>query len=662
MTQKNRDGLARWAMIASLALVVLLCLGLWYLRTSHVLVQERYTCLPSVEPGVWDLTGGGAAERINKLTGEMTYIPGALLTPEEFAAREDEIVEGDPHDAQVATSRMRVLLPEGRYILAGDSVDFAERIYVNGELRREVGVPAETAEGFQPAHAYLYLEVRPVNGVLEIVRQSANFVHRDNGGHTIRIGPPAAMERMVHIADGLTALTMGLFLCMSVIHLVLFLIFRGYRPNLYFSLFCLAWFFRTGLTGGKLLWAWFPDAPWGAFFRAEYLTLPLACVCVILLLREVFPGLLPHWFLRGALGLSGTFALLCILLPTIPLSWSMLGYEAVLAANILIILICLCRWLPGQLRRRSFATEQWISLSGLGVFALITLHDILYFNGVYLLPLGRSMSDAGLLIFALYQMIAMFHGTMRGVTEAHERELRAQAEKELLEEMNRYKTAFYTDVSHEMKTPLTVMAVNAEFAAQNIAAGSIDEETITDLNAISAEATRLGQMVTGLVRMNRVQARGTEQGALDLGDLAQELARMYQSLLARRGNTLTVEAPAGLPPVIGSAEQLDQVLINLLSNANRHTQDGAVVIRLERAAAGVRVSVEDNGEGIAPDLLPRVFERFARGDSDGTGLGLPICKAIIEGYGGQMGIESEIGRGTRVWFTLPAREEAEDEG
>lgn len=661
MAQKNESGLARWALVASLALVALLCLALWYLRNSHVLVQEHYTELQPAAPGVWDLTGEGAAERINKLAGDTTYIAGALLTPEEFEAREDEMVDGDVHDARVVTSRMRVLLSEGTYVLAGDSTDYAERIYVNGELRREVGVPTETAAGFQPAHAFLYLEVHPVNGVLEIVQQSANFVHRENGGHALKLGPPAAMERMTRLMEGLTALTMGIFLCMFVIHLTLFLIFRSYRPNLYFALFCLAWFLRTGLTGGKLFWGWFPGAPWAVFFRTEYLTLPVACVCVILLLHKVFSGLLPRWFLRGVLGLSGLYALLCLFLPTIPLSWSVLGYEAVLAGSILIIAICLFRWLPGQIRRRSIATEQWITLAGLGIFSLVTLYDILYFNDVFILTVGRSMSDAGLLIFALYQMIAMFQATMRSVTEAHAREHRAQAEKELLEEMNRHKTAFYTEVSHEMKTPLTVMAVNAEFAAQNIAAGDIDEETITDLTAISAEANRLAQMVTGLVRMNRVHTRGTEHGELHLDALAQELSRMYQSLFARRGNTLRVEAQEGLPPVGGSAEQLDQVLINLLSNANRHTQDGAVVIRLETMEASVRVSVEDNGEGIGPELLPHVFERFARGHSDGTGLGLPICKAIIEGYGGGMGIESELGKGTRVWFTLPVKEAVKDE-
>lgn len=134
---------------------------------------------------------------------------------------------------------------------------------------------------------------------------------------------------------------------------------------------------------------------------------------------------------------------------------------------------------------------------------------------------------------------------------------------------------------------------------------------------------------------------------------------MYQSLLARKGNTLEVRVEPGLPQVRGNAEQIGQVLINLLSNANRHMKNGTVTIRAEAVPGAVRVTVADTGEGISPELLSRVFQRFVRGDGEGTGLGLPICKDIVETHGGEIGIESELGGGTRVWFTLPEEEKEE---
>ena len=104
----------------------------------------------------------------------------------------------------------------------------------------------------------------------------------------------------------------------------------------------------------------------------------------------------------------------------------------------------------------------------------------------------------------------------------------------------------------------------------------------------------------------------------------------------------------------GSSDQIIQVLINLLSNANRHTRNGKVVVKAEGLNDQVQISVSDNGSGISAELLPHVFDRFWRGGGGGTGLGLTICKTIIEEHGGEIGIESEERKGTRVWFTLPA--------
>lgn len=245
------------------------------------------------------------------------------------------------------------------------------------------------------------------------------------------------------------------------------------------------------------------------------------------------------------------------------------------------------------------------------------------------------------------------------LAKAYERERRTEAENKMLLEMSRMRHAFYTDMTHEMKTPLTVIAVNAQFAAQNIAAGMVDEETVADLSAISDEARRLAQMVSGFVEMGRMQ---TGDRLVSLASLLTETVRIYQPLFTNRGNILTMEVDPDLPPVEGSADQLVQVLINLLNNANRYTSGGMVTARAELLRNRVRVSITDNGEGIAPELLPHVFERFSRGDKGGSGLGLPVCKVVIEEYGGEIGIESEKGEGTTVWFTLPVREETEDEG
>lgn len=648
----------RRVLFVVLPLIVLACVSLWYMRNySRV---DDMTRVKS-ENEVFDLTGIDFDSGFLRLEGDVSYIPG-ILTPEEFAAREDEAQTGNPWNLSSATSSTRILVPDDRtYTITAGSIDFAHKVYVNGELRFKAGVPAETEADFVPGRAQMTLDVTPENGVIEIIQQGANFVHREGGGHTnLCFGRPEVIRRFLALTFGPEYIIVGLFAALFLVHLVLFVVRRSYRPNLIFSLLCLTWMVRSGVSGAKVFFEMYPALPWEIAFRAEYLSLPLATILMVLLIREVFPAVPQKWFVRVMCTVSAGFCTLCIFVGTVPLSYTLLAFEAFFTLAIVYLCARFIMKVPGLVRDGKFQIEHTVSLIGLGFFMIATVNDALYHSSVYYylgFASAFAMTGLAMLIFSFFQMTAMFYGTMRETVLAHERERRVEAEKEMLSEMNRLKSAFYTDMSHEMKTPLTVIAVNAQFAAQNIEAGVVDEETITDLAAISAEARRLGQMVTSLVGIGRMQ--GTEGGrsSLALDSLVTETARIYQSLFARKKNTLTAFTEPELPPVEGNADQLIQVLINLLSNANRHTMEGVVELRAESMEHKVKVSVSDNGAGIPADLLPHVFRRYCHGEDGGSGLGLPICREIIQEHGGEIGIESTEGKGTTVWFTLPAKEE-----
>lgn len=655
MKKVNKE---RRILLLVLPLIVLACVSLWYARN-----YSRVDGMTRVQSknGVFDLNGIDLDSGFLRLEGDVSYIPG-ILTTEEFASREDEAQTGNPWDIPSATSRILIRVPDNRtYMVTAASIDFAHRAYVNGELRFEAGNPAETAEEFVPGHGQMTLEVTPENGVIKIIQQGANFVHHEGGGHTnLYFGRPEAVRPFLALTFGPEYIIVGLFAALFLVHLVLFIVRRSYKPNLIFSLLCLTWMVRSGVTGAKVFYALFPALPWQLAFRAEYLSLPLAAILMVLLIREVFPSVPQKWFVRTMCGVSGLFCVLCLFMGTVPLSYTLLAFEALFTLAIVYLCVRFIMKVPGLARGGNFQIEQTVSLIGLGFFMIATVNDALYHSSIYYF-LGFidafAMTGLAMLVFSFFQMTAMFYGTMRETALAHERERRAEAEKEMLSEMNRLKSAFYTDLSHEMKTPLTVIAVNAQFAAQNIGAGAVDEETVTDLAAISAEARRLAQMVTSLVGIGRMQGAEGGRAPLALDSLITETARIYQSLFARKKNTLTTCTEPGLPPVDGNADQLIQVLINLLSNANRHTSGGEVQMRAEASGNRVKVSVTDNGTGIAPELLPHVFERYCHGEDDGSGLGLSICKTIIEEHGGEMGIESEEGKGTTVWFTIPAKED-----
>ena len=651
---KNREGRI---LLIVLPLMVVMCLSLWYVRNVY---RVDHMTRIELQNGSCDLTGFNFDDGFARLEGEVEYIPG-ILTPEEFAAREDEVQNGNPWDIPSATSRIRIKVPAGGvYTLNAGSIDYAHRAYVNGQLRFQAGIPAEAAAGFEPGHAEMTLDVTAENGVIEIIQQGANFVHREGGGHSnLYFGSPKAIRTFQALTFGPEYIIVGLFAALFFVHLVLFILRRSYRPNLTFSLLCFAWMIRSGFTGAKVFFAMFPSLPWQAAFRAEYLSLPIASILLVLLARQIFPGIPQKWFVRTVAAVSGAFSLLCLTADTVFLSWALMGFEGFFTLSIVYLCIWFIMKVPAMVRGSRFMTEQTVSLIAFIIFMYAAINDALHHLGIpYYLGFKSSFAMTGLamLIFSFFQMTAMFYGTMRENALAHQREQKAESEKEMLAEMNRLKSEFYTDMSHEMKTPLTVIAVNAQFAAQNIGMGAVDDETVTDLNAISGEAMRLAQMVSSLVGIGRMQG-ADGLAPLDLNSLLTETVRIYQALFARRDNTLTAVIEPDLPPVSGSADQIIQVLINLLSNANRHTTGGAVSVQAETMETQIRISVIDNGEGITPDLLPHVFERFCHGEHGGSGLGLPICKSIIETHGGKMGINSKEGEGTTVWFTLPVKED-----
>jgi signal transduction histidine kinase len=183
-----------------------------------------------------------------------------------------------------------------------------------------------------------------------------------------------------------------------------------------------------------------------------------------------------------------------------------------------------------------------------------------------------------------------------------------------------------------------------------------------NVEIISAEGERLTALINEVLDLAKIEAGKVEwrEESLAAPDLVERAAASTRALFAQKGLPLVKEVAGDLPEVVGDEDRLLQVLINLFSNAVKFTDEGSVTCRVRRIDGALEVSVIDTGVGIAEAELPNVFEQFKQaGDTlsdrpQGTGLGLPISKEIVEHHGGRMWVESELGRGTTVTFTLPA--------
>jgi signal transduction histidine kinase len=148
---------------------------------------------------------------------------------------------------------------------------------------------------------------------------------------------------------------------------------------------------------------------------------------------------------------------------------------------------------------------------------------------------------------------------------------------------------------------------------------------------------------------------------VDLAHVVAEAGRRVESQMIARGLSLQIEIPSTLRPVRANPDDLHQVIVQLLDNARRYTSTGSVRVRVRDCGDHVRVEVIDTGPGIAPEMREQIFQRFIRGDAigegissaeRGIGLGLAICRQLIERQGGTIGVESVPGEGSTFYFTL----------
>ena len=217
-------------------------------------------------------------------------------------------------------------------------------------------------------------------------------------------------------------------------------------------------------------------------------------------------------------------------------------------------------------------------------------------------------------------------------------------------------------VSHDLRTPLTAALALIEAVAD----GVVDQETEARyLRSSQKELVNLGRLVDDLFEFVQIDAGAlrVNMEPASLRDLISDTFASFRPQAERRGVRLVGEVSSEVDPVLMDLPRLQRVLHNLISNALRHTPaGGTILLRAEPKGEMAQVEVADTGEGIEPGDLPYVFERSFRGegslarpgteDAPGAGLGLAITRGLIDAHGGEIGVESEIGEGTRFYFTL----------
>jgi Na+/proline symporter/nitrogen-specific signal transduction histidine kinase len=250
--------------------------------------------------------------------------------------------------------------------------------------------------------------------------------------------------------------------------------------------------------------------------------------------------------------------------------------------------------------------------------------------------------------------------------EAATRELREANER--LKSLDRLKDDFMSSVTHELRTPLTSIRAFSEILLDN--PDMEIEERQNFLGIITSETERLTRLVNQVLDMAKIESGNAEWNIepLDLREVIRASVASTSQLYRDKGVVLETQLPAAVPPVEADRDRLIQVMLNLLSNAVKFVAAGSgrVVVTLTAGAQRLRVEVRDNGPGIRREEQAMIFDKFRQGGTaltdkpQGTGLGLPISRQIVERFGGRLWVDSEPGQGATFSFELPLAAQAED--
>jgi len=228
-----------------------------------------------------------------------------------------------------------------------------------------------------------------------------------------------------------------------------------------------------------------------------------------------------------------------------------------------------------------------------------------------------------------------------------------------LRQLDKMKSEFVQNISHELRTPLTFITGYIELL-QDGELGELNEDQQMALEIVANKAASLARLVDDILSLQQAEREQLRLMPLALTEVGHNAIRAARPTAAELQIDLYDEIPDELPLVLGDRQRLGQVFDNLLQNALKFSNAGGrITVRMYQEGPFIRSEVEDTGIGIAADQLSRIFDRFYQVDGTttrrvgGAGLGLAIVKQIVEAHGGQVGVESELGRGSLFYFTIP---------
>lgn len=656
LLQKFIDSLSPKKMIGILLLFIVLLVGIRLIWLSFYIEPPT----PPAKQGVLDLRGlSFDNKRVVTLNGEWEFYPGELLTPQSAGRGQDrenkrwiqvpgawKKTAGMGTNLGTGTYRLRILIddPSVTYGVRVTSIQTASRLYINGNLVKETGQPAEVRAQNHARNIPFSDFFRPDSREIELVIQVSNFDYPYAGGITkpIKLGTAAAVSFQTLVTQTMQLMVSIVILMFVFFSVILFAL--GYRKKtvLFFAGLLVCALTGMMLDDDRLLVEWFPmDLKWEVKIRLiAYMGIGL---CLIWFGQSMFaPG--THKRFMRSFNIFGAAAILA----AIALPIDFIVYQRKFLLVLVLLNITMVPYFVFRAIRRGEKDAFILLLSA----AAVSINQLI--GGIMKTYLWQNMP------FYPFDLIIAFLGFAAfWFNRFYQNTLRVQKLADDLQKADKLKDDFLANTSHELRNPLHGI-INMAQSVLDQSRGKLEPKSEGQLELMINVSRRMSLLLNDLLDVTLLKEQNIRlnKDRVNLHGAASGVTDMLRYLSERKQLEVVIDIPANFPLVIADENRLVQILFNLVHNAIKYTEEGTITILAELRNDKAVIRIKDTGIGMDKAMLQRIWRPYERGDSSmtaiggGLGLGLSITKQLVELHGGKLEIESIPGRGSEFSFTL----------
>lgn len=598
--------------------------------------------------GEWRFYGGRLLEPgqlpVLSTTAEFTQVPGVWSLDRSHK----QASKGS------ATYELSVLLPhfesKTKLALKVQNVYTSHRLYINGELMQEMGIPAEDKNEYKPANNPYLLYVEPEQQ-LDIVLQVSNYIYSEGGiVHPIQLGNADMLELKTQLAAGIDLASFLMFLLIGIFHLNMYQMREKETSYLLSGIHLIFTSFLYLTIGEKLFMRLLEQFPFELLYKCQDLFIHSGLIALVFFIRLLDPKVMK---LKTTCWAVSPIALYIVLVIATPYSFYTYIKSIVFVYIFLLILVCIIRlfYIMLQKKQTEMPMNEFILTTASLTFVLIALIDsMLYYSGLI------DTSFINKLCLLLFLMTLNHLLARRFTNKLNE----VQSLSEELQKSNSIKDEFLARTSHEIKTPLHGIMNIADYLLKEqtpqLTAGQ--KENVALIYDTSSKLSLLVNDLIDAIKLRHEDLK-LQNHTVDLYVVTQIVLQVLSfSIKSKNVNLFNEVKPRTF--VQADENRLRQIMYNLITNAAKHTEQGHITASAIQEDDAIVLSVTDTGAGIPPDKWELVFNDSyrhspVREQTDyGMGLGLFISRQLARQMGGELWIASSVpGEGTTFNMRLP---------